>query len=169
MKVGFPFEITNLRYATEPIDRYQRPYEGITASKSAMQTYLDWEYGLVRERDRDGSAPHSVANSGLTLSDWHGFYGSLRYRHISGYILDGEDPRNPIKQATGLVVLDLNTSKQIRQGARNRPSISVGHLAAHYRGQEPARAGTARCRPAKTAFSYILLQPDGTPLRHRKA
>ena len=35
------------------------------------------------------SAPHSVANSGLTLSDWHGFNGSLRYRHISGYILDG--------------------------------------------------------------------------------
>ena len=30
------------------------------------------------------SAPHSVANSGLTLSDWHGFNGSLRYRHISG-------------------------------------------------------------------------------------
>ena len=48
------------------------------------------------------SAPHSVANSGLTFSDWHGFYGSLRYRHISGYILDGEDPSNPTKHATGL-------------------------------------------------------------------
>ena len=33
------------------------------------------------------SAPHSVANSGLTLSGWHGFNGSLRYRHISGYSL----------------------------------------------------------------------------------
>lgn len=62
------------------------------------------------------SAPHSVANSGLTLSDWHGFNGSLRYRHISGYILDGEDPTNPAKQATGLDVLDLSISKQIRHG-----------------------------------------------------
>jgi hypothetical protein len=62
------------------------------------------------------SAPHSVANSGLTLSGWHWFNGSLRYRHISGYILDGEDSTNPAKHATGLDVLDLSTSKQIRHG-----------------------------------------------------
>lgn len=62
------------------------------------------------------SAPHSVANSGLTLSGWRGFNGSLRYRHISGYILDGEDLANPAKHATGLDVLDLSTSKQIRHG-----------------------------------------------------
>jgi outer membrane receptor protein involved in Fe transport len=60
------------------------------------------------------SAPHSVANSGLTLSDWHGFNGSLRYRHISGYILDGSDPHVP--RATGLDVLDLSMSKRIRHG-----------------------------------------------------
>ena len=60
------------------------------------------------------SAPHSVANSGLTLSDWHGFNGSLRYRHISDYILDGSDPAAP--RATGLDVLDLSVSKRIRHG-----------------------------------------------------
>jgi outer membrane receptor protein involved in Fe transport len=58
------------------------------------------------------SAPHSVANSGITVSDWRGFNGSLRYRHISNYILDGSDPRVP--HATGLDVLDLSVSKQVR-------------------------------------------------------
>ncbi len=60
------------------------------------------------------SAPHSVANSGLTVTDWHGFNGSLRYRHVSRYILDGSDPTVP--KATGLDVLDLSTSKRIRHG-----------------------------------------------------
>ena len=60
------------------------------------------------------SAPHSVANSGLTLSDWRGFSGSLRYRHISGYILDGTDAAVPL--ASGLDVVDLSMSKRIRHG-----------------------------------------------------
>ena len=60
------------------------------------------------------SAPHTVANSGLTLSGWRGFDGSLRYRHISGYILDGRDPTVP--RATGLDVVDLGMSKKIRHG-----------------------------------------------------
>jgi TonB dependent receptor/TonB-dependent Receptor Plug Domain len=59
-------------------------------------------------------APHSVANSGLTLSDWHGFNSSLRYRHSSSYILDGSDPNAP--PATGLDVLDLSLSKRVRHG-----------------------------------------------------
>jgi len=62
------------------------------------------------------SSPHSVSNTGLTLSDWRGFNGSLRYRHISGYILDGEDPGNPVSHASGLDVLDLSISKRIRHG-----------------------------------------------------
>jgi outer membrane receptor protein involved in Fe transport len=62
------------------------------------------------------SAPHSVSNSGLTLSDWRGFNGSLRYRHISGYMLDGNDPGNLVSHARGLDVLDLGISKRIRPG-----------------------------------------------------
>ena len=60
------------------------------------------------------SAPHSVANAGLTLSDWRGFNGSLRYRHISGYILDGADAAVPL--ASGLDVIDLSMCKRIRHG-----------------------------------------------------
>jgi TonB dependent receptor/TonB-dependent Receptor Plug Domain len=62
------------------------------------------------------SAPHSVANSGLTLSEWLGFNGSLRYRHISGYILDGKNPTSPVSYARGLDVMDLSMSKRIRHG-----------------------------------------------------
>ena len=35
--------------------RYRRPYEGTKASTSAMQAYLDWEYGLVEQLRRDAS------------------------------------------------------------------------------------------------------------------
>jgi TonB dependent receptor/TonB-dependent Receptor Plug Domain len=59
------------------------------------------------------SAPHSVANSGLTLTAWRGFNGSLRYRHISAYGLEGLDPSI---RARGLDVLDLGISKQLRPG-----------------------------------------------------
>ena len=60
------------------------------------------------------SAPHSVSNTGLTLIDLRGFNGSLRYRHISGYILDGANPGNPFSHASGLDVLDFSLSKRIR-------------------------------------------------------
>jgi outer membrane receptor protein involved in Fe transport len=59
------------------------------------------------------SAPHAVANSGLTLTAWHGLNGSLRYRHTSAYRLDGIDPR---VRATGLDVVDLSVSKQLHHG-----------------------------------------------------
>jgi outer membrane receptor protein involved in Fe transport len=59
------------------------------------------------------SAPHSVANAGVTLAAFHGFNSSLRYRHISAYGLDGLDP---LIRATGLDVVDLSVSKQIRHG-----------------------------------------------------
>lgn len=62
------------------------------------------------------SAPHSVANSGLTIAGWRGLNGSLRYRHISGYILDGEHPDDPRRHASGLDVVDLSVSKEIRHG-----------------------------------------------------
>jgi rhodanese-related sulfurtransferase len=43
------------RYASQPIDRYKRPYEGTDAPATAMQAYLDWEFGLVEQLERDGT------------------------------------------------------------------------------------------------------------------
>jgi rhodanese-related sulfurtransferase len=39
----------------DPSHRYRRPYEGTDVDTSAMQAYLDWEYGLVDQLRRDAS------------------------------------------------------------------------------------------------------------------
>jgi rhodanese-related sulfurtransferase len=39
----------------DPSHRYRRPYEGTNVEASAMQAYLDWEYGLVEQLRRDGT------------------------------------------------------------------------------------------------------------------
>ncbi|RZK00697.1 MAG: thiosulfate sulfurtransferase [Novosphingobium sp.] len=38
-----------------PEGRYKRPYEGTDNAEAAMQAYLDWEYGLVGQLERDGT------------------------------------------------------------------------------------------------------------------
>ncbi|MDR2688948.1 MAG: rhodanese homology domain-containing protein [Azoarcus sp.] len=51
---GLPLE-QDTRLASDPIDRYRRPYEGTDNSPAAMQAYLDWEFGLVEQLQRDGT------------------------------------------------------------------------------------------------------------------
>lgn len=63
-------------------------------------------------REYVDSAPHTVANAGLTLSDFRGFASSLRYRHTSNYRLDPLDARI---RAAGLDVVDFNLSKRLRR------------------------------------------------------
>lgn len=75
-------------------------------------TQVSNAYFLGTPRVYVDSAPHSVANSGLTITEWRGLNGSLRYRHVSRYILDGSDPTAP--RATGLDVLDFSMAKRIR-------------------------------------------------------
>ena len=36
-------------------DRYRRPYEGTDNASAAMQAYLDWEFGLIDQLNRDGT------------------------------------------------------------------------------------------------------------------
>jgi len=69
-------------------------------------------YRGTSPREYVDSAPHAVANAGLTLADWHGWNGSLRFRYINSYRLDGFDPEI---RATGLNVLDLSIAKRIRR------------------------------------------------------
>jgi hypothetical protein len=56
------------------------------------------------------SAPHSVANAGLTLTGFHGFSGSLLWRHVGNYRLDG---LNANIRASGLDVADLSVRKRL--------------------------------------------------------
>ena len=41
--------------ALPPLQRYRRPYEGADNAQEAMQAYLDWEYGLVAQLEKDGT------------------------------------------------------------------------------------------------------------------
>ncbi len=52
---GHPLETGLPRPASAPDDVYRRPYEGTDNAAAAMQAYLDWEYGLVAQLERDGS------------------------------------------------------------------------------------------------------------------
>lgn len=67
---------------------------------------------LPRQRVIVDSAPHTVANAGLILSDFYGFNSSLAWRHISNYRLDAEDAS--IK-AAGNDVVDFSLSKRLKK------------------------------------------------------
>jgi rhodanese-related sulfurtransferase len=51
LEVGPPLVIPK----PDPSHRYRRPYEGTGVNESAMQAYLDWEYGLVEQLRRDAT------------------------------------------------------------------------------------------------------------------
>jgi rhodanese-related sulfurtransferase len=57
---GRPLETGQARMASPAIDRYRRPYEGTDNQASAMQAYLDWEFGLVAQLGRDGTHGFTV-------------------------------------------------------------------------------------------------------------
>lgn len=52
---GRPLAKGDERMACLATDVYRRPYEGTANSEAAMQAYLDWEFGLVAQLERDGS------------------------------------------------------------------------------------------------------------------
>jgi rhodanese-related sulfurtransferase len=52
---GRPLETGHSRSLSSAIDRYKRPYEGTDNPTEAMQGYLDWELGLVKQLERDNT------------------------------------------------------------------------------------------------------------------
>ena len=50
---GLPVEQGETRLAVPRTDRYRRPYEGTDNAAAAMQAYLDWEFGLIAQLERD--------------------------------------------------------------------------------------------------------------------
>ena len=63
---GRPLETTDGSRAGDggllslPVDVYRRPYEGTDVDATLMQAYLDWEYGLVEQLERDGTHGFTV-------------------------------------------------------------------------------------------------------------
>jgi len=55
LEAGLALDTGFDRAADDPIDVYKRPYEGTDHARDAMQAYLDWEFGLVAQLERDGS------------------------------------------------------------------------------------------------------------------
>ena len=55
IRAGQPTESGDARLASPRIDRYRRPYEGTDNAREAMNAYLEWEYGLVAQLERDGT------------------------------------------------------------------------------------------------------------------
>jgi len=53
VEAGLPVEQGETRLAVPRTDRYRRPYEGTDNAAAAMQAYLDWEFGLIAQLDRD--------------------------------------------------------------------------------------------------------------------
>jgi rhodanese-related sulfurtransferase len=51
---GLDLEVTE-HWLSPPLDRYRRPYEGTDNDPTVMEAYLEWEYGLVEQLDRDAS------------------------------------------------------------------------------------------------------------------
>jgi len=57
---GRPLDTGQGVMLSPPIDVYRRPYEGTGVDAAAMQAYLDWEYGLVAQLERDGTHGFTV-------------------------------------------------------------------------------------------------------------
>jgi len=55
LDAALPVEQGETGLASPRTDRYRRPYEGTDSPHSAMQAYLDWEFGLVEQLARDGT------------------------------------------------------------------------------------------------------------------
>lgn len=58
------------------------------------------------------SAPHQTINGGITMNEWRDWTGSLRYRHINNYRLDGIDDSI---RASGFDVVDLSINKRLKK------------------------------------------------------
>ncbi|HEY7279445.1 MAG TPA: hypothetical protein VH594_25995 [Trebonia sp.] len=52
---GRPLESGQGELLSPATDVYRRPYEGTDIDPAVMQAYLDWEYGLVAQLERDGT------------------------------------------------------------------------------------------------------------------
>ena len=107
-----------------------RSYGYEVKASAALTRHLSLNAGLSKignayflggdRRTYVDSAPHFVANAGLTLSAWHGWSGSLTMRAINHYRLVDDDAS---VVASGHTVFDLGLARQIRRGVEFNLSL----------------------------------------------
>ncbi|HVZ61977.1 MAG TPA: TonB-dependent receptor [Terriglobales bacterium] len=110
-------------------------------------------YRQTLPREYVTNAPHTVGNAGLTLAGWRGFYSSLRYRHISGYRLDGLDDAI---HASGLDVVDLSVTKAVHRGIELNLAVDNLNNKRYYETQNYLESRIAPTAP-------IVSRIHGTP------
>jgi outer membrane receptor protein involved in Fe transport len=93
-------------------NRYLSFNGGLTQVIKAFYPGEFTETDNSRRRVIIDSAPKTVANGSVVLSEMRGFNSSLNWRHISNYRLDGENER--IK-ASGHDVVDFSLSKRLKK------------------------------------------------------
>jgi outer membrane receptor protein involved in Fe transport len=114
-------------------------------------------YRGTNPREYVDSAPHTTVNGGLTLSDWRGLTGSLRYRHIGNYRLDKLDAGI---RATGFDVLDFSLARRLRSWMDI--NLAIDNLT-NKRYFETQNYFASRLRPGEAAVSRIHATP-GYPI-----
>jgi len=92
--------------------RFNRHMSFNAGLTQVIKAFYPGEFTLDGRRVIVDSAPRTVANGGLVLSDLRGFNAFLNWRHISNYRLDGED--TSIK-ASGHDVVDFSLTKRLRK------------------------------------------------------
>jgi outer membrane receptor protein involved in Fe transport len=126
--------------------QYQGPsrsYGGEVKTSIQVTPHLSWNAGITQvanafylgttPRQYVDSAPHTVANSSLTVNGWHGLIASLRYRHTGHYLLVNPDDtsvaaappytNSAYALAGGLDVVDVAVTKKLRHGMEWNLSI----------------------------------------------
>jgi outer membrane receptor protein involved in Fe transport len=119
--------------------QYQGPsrsYGWEAKTSVQLSGHVSWNAGITEvsnaffrgtsPRQYVDSAPHTVANSGLTLNAWHGLFSSVRFRHISRYLIvnpgdTSVPPASPYTNsaytfASGLDVVDFAVTKKLSCG-----------------------------------------------------
>lgn len=135
--------------------RYLSLNAGVTRVANAFYRdyFFEEDDPAPGERKYIDSAPHIVANAGLTLAGWRGFSGSLRWRHISNYRLDAVDPGI---RAAGLDVLDISLTKRLRRWIDLNFSIDNLTDKRYY---ETQNYFESRLRPGDSVISRIHATP----------
>jgi hypothetical protein len=120
-----------------------RSYGWEAKTSVQLSKYVSWGAGITqvsnafflgtKPREYVDSAPHTVANSSLTLNAWHGLFSSVRYRHISSYLVVNPDdtsvpPAPPYTNsvsthASGLDVVDFALTKKLCHGVEWNLSV----------------------------------------------
>jgi outer membrane receptor protein involved in Fe transport len=150
-------------------------------ASAQIAKHLSWNAGLTQvgnafflgtsPREYVDSAPHSVGNASLTLNGWNGLFSSLRYRHVSRYLVVNPDETpapaaapytNPdTAHASGLDVLDFAATKKLTRGLEWNLTIDNLNNKSYYETQNYFNSRVTPTAPVETRIHGTPGYPIG--------